>query len=73
MCPLRDALTQCSARRYWTEEEDKRLALAVEKYGLKWNDIRDAEFPDKTRQAIRNRAHRMGVKLLYLMSSIENI
>lgn len=64
---------QCSPRKYWTEKEDMRLARAIEKYGTKWNIIHDVEFPDKTRQAIRNRAQRMTFQLLYLMSSIENI
>jgi hypothetical protein len=62
-------VTQSRTRRYWTEEEDERLAQAIEKYGLKWNHIQETEFPEKSRQAIRNRADRMGLKLLYLIAS----
>ena len=66
-------VTKRTPRTCWTYEEDMRLARAIERYGLKWNRIQDIEFPDKTRQALRNRAHRKGLKLLYLMSVIEQI
>ena len=61
---------QCECRRHWTDEEDERLARAVETHGTKWDTICEIEFPDKTRQAIRNRAHRMGVKLLCLITAL---
>ena len=51
-------------RKFWTDEEDKLLAHAVDKYGMKWNLIRDKEFPTKTRQALRNRVRRMGLKFI---------
>jgi hypothetical protein len=58
-----------AGRRYWSEEEDEQLARAVQQYGMKWDQIRTLEFPEKTRQALRNRAQRMGFKLLILMTS----
>lgn len=54
-------------RRYWSEEEDKQLARAVQQFGMKWDRIREVEFPQKSRQALRNRAYRMGLNLLMLM------
>tara|TARA_B110001450_G_C17465531_1_gene418042 strand:- start:110 stop:508 length:399 start_codon:yes stop_codon:yes gene_type:complete len=67
------SVTKRRPRTCWTYEEDMRLAHAIEKYGMKWNHIQDIEFPDKTRQALRNRAHRKGLKLLYLMSALEKM
>tara|TARA_B100001057_G_scaffold489399_2_gene575570 strand:- start:315 stop:758 length:444 start_codon:yes stop_codon:yes gene_type:complete len=57
------------SRRHWSEEEDEQLARAVQQYGMKWDQIRTFEFPERTRQSLRNRAQRMGFKLLILMTS----
>lgn len=56
-------------RRYWTDEEDEQLACAVQKYGMKWDLIHTLEFPGKTPHALRNRAERMGLKLILLVAS----
>jgi hypothetical protein len=55
-------------RKYWSEVEDEKLALAVQRHGMSWCEIQKKYFPQKTSQALRNRIYRMGDKFLFLIT-----